>query len=63
MFNGDELAGLVPTLFANDLVAAQAAMLKDPAKLHADVAKLNKSLFISESVTLTEARAILKKPR
>ena len=63
MFDGDEAAGLVPTLFAVNTEAAEDAINKDPQKAHWDTAKINKIFFIAESVNLREAMTLLKKPR
>ena len=40
MFDGDEAAGLVPTLFAVNTEAAEDAINKDPQKAHWDTAKI-----------------------
>ena len=63
MFDGDEAAGLVPTLFAVNPEAAEDAIKRDPHKAHWDTAKINKIFFIPENVNLMEATALLKKPR
>ena len=63
LFNGEDAAGLVPTLFAVNPEAAEAAIKLDANKAHWDLAKLNKIFFTAESVDLQEAMALLKKPR
>ena len=55
--------GPVPTLFASDEAAALNGVNSDLGKAHWDVNKLSKVFFISESVYLKEALALLKKPR
>ena len=42
LFEGDVLAGLVPTLFADDPNAAERAITTDAAKAHWDINKINK---------------------
>ena len=63
MFDGEDAAGLVPTLFAVNTEAAEEAIKNDAHKAHWDMAKINKIFFIAESVDLREATALLKKPR
>ena len=53
----------MPVLFATDEAAALDSITSDPAKAHWDVNKLNKVFFISESINLKEALALIKKPR
>ena len=62
LFDGEIAGGAVPTLFASD-EAALDSISSDPAKAHWDVNKLNKVFFITESITLKEALALIKKPR
>ena len=50
LFEGDVMAGLIPTLFADDPAAAEQAMLSDVSKLHWDIG-------------LKDATSLLKKPR
>jgi len=63
LFDSDIIAGVVPTLFAENPEAAIEAMKNNPGKAHNDVAKINKVFFIPEEVNIEEANAILKKPR
>jgi len=63
LFDGDLLAGLVPTLFSKDVEASLAAIQGDPLKAHWDLNKISKTLFMPESVSIQEAVNIIKKPR
>ena len=63
LFDGEIAGGPVPTLFASDEAAALNGVNSDLGKAHWDVNKLSKVFFISESVYLKEALALLKKPR
>ena len=60
LFNGEVAGGVVPVLFATDEAAALDSITSDLAKAHWDV---NKVFFISESINLKEALALIKKPR
>ena len=63
LFDGEQLAGPVPSLYSEDPDAAQAAIKGEPLKAHWDLNKIAKSFFMVESVTTTEALAVIKKPR
>ena len=63
LFEGDVLAGLVPTLFADDPNAAEPAITSDAAKAHWDINKINKVFMVLENISLKEAVSLLKKPR
>ena len=63
LFDGEVAGGVVPVLFATDEAAALDSISSDLAKAHWDVNKLNKVFFISESINLKEALALIKKPR
>ncbi len=63
MWNSDDIAGLVPTLFADNIEAATEALANHPGKAHSDVNKINKAILIPEELDLIEALAFLKKPR
>lgn len=63
LFDGEVAGGVVPVLFATDEAAALDSITSDLAKAHWDVNKLNKVFFISESINLKEALALIKKPR
>jgi hypothetical protein len=63
LFDGDEQAGPVPTLFAEDMEAALEGLNRNVARAHADIQKLSRVFFMPEVVDLEEALAIVKKPR
>jgi len=63
MFDGDEAAGLIPTLFAEDIEAARTAINSDVIKEHYDVNKLNRVLIMPEHLLMREALQLLKKNR
>ena len=63
LFDGEVAGGVVPVLFVTDEAAALDSITSDLAKAHWDVNKLNKVFFISESINLKEALALIKKPR
>ena len=63
LFEGDVLAGLVPTLFADDPDAAERAITSDTAKAHWDINKINKVFMVPENIGLKDAVSLLKKPR
>ena len=63
LFEGDVLAGLVPTLFADDPDAAERAITSDAAKAHWDINKINKVFMVPENIGLKDAVSLLKKPR
>ena len=63
LFEGDVLAGLVPTLFADDPNSAERAITSDAAKAHRDINKINKVFMVPENIGLKDAVSLLKKPR
>jgi hypothetical protein len=63
MWDGDILAGPVPTLFAEDADLSSEALAGDPAKAHGDLAKLYRAFFMPEHLQLTNAVKLLRKPR
>ena len=63
LFDGNQLAGPVPSLYSHDPDAALAGILSDPLKSHWDLQKISKSFFMAETVTVAEAVTMLKKPR
>jgi len=62
MWDGDELAGPVPTLFSEVERAVEFA-LASPGRLHADMAKFARLFGVVEHVEPDETARILKKPR
>ncbi len=63
LFDKELAAGLVPTLFAEDPDSAVAMLNKDLVKGHADIMKINRIFFVAEQLILSDALALLKKPR
>jgi hypothetical protein len=63
MWDGNILAGPVPTLFAEDADLSSEALAGDPAKAHGDLAKLYRAFFMPEHLQLTDAVELLRKPR
>jgi hypothetical protein len=63
MWDGDVLAGPVPTLFAEDVEASREAFLDNMAKAHNDLGKLYRAFFMPEHILVDEAADLLRKPR
>jgi hypothetical protein len=62
-WDGSELSGMMPTLFADNPAAAEVAFHSDPGNGRRDVDRLNRSLFQAEVVDGEEAIQICRKPR
>ena len=63
MFEGDQVAGPIMTLFAEDVEATTAAITANPAKAYADYQRIVRAFFMPETVDSSDAEAIVKKPR
>jgi len=63
LFEGEKMAGPVPSLFAEDPEATKEAISNNPSKAYTDCQKLMRSFFMPENVELLETAALLKKPR
>jgi hypothetical protein len=63
LFDGDEQAGPIPTLFAENMEEAMEGLMGNVMRAHADIQKLSRVFFMPEVVDLEEAIAIVKKPR
>ena len=63
LFDGELLAGPVPTLFSENVEASNTSVLADPLKLHWDMMKICKCFIMYESMSVVEAQAYIKKPR
>ena len=63
IFDGDEAAGPVPSLFCDDPDAAKEAIAASVAKAHHDVQKISRVFFAGETVRLQDCQALLKKAR
>ena len=63
MWDGDVLAGPVPTVFAEVEEEAAANMEKNIARTHTDLSRVGRLLGVVEHVEMDKALALLKKPR
>jgi hypothetical protein len=63
MWDGELLAGPVPSLFTSEPEAACTAINEGLVKIHADISKLLKVFFIPEHLYLDEALLLLKDSR
>ena len=63
MLDTDVIGGPVPSLFAADISAARAAISANSARAHADMSKLARCFFMPETVSVSEATSLVKKPR
>jgi len=63
MWDGEILAGPVPTFYAENAAEARAAFMADQIKGHADILKMERIFFMPEVIGLEEALALVKKPR
>ncbi len=63
MWDGDEIAGPVPTLFTEDVESATAAITKDVARAHQDLSRISRVFFVPEHVNMAKAALLVKKPR
>ena len=63
LFDGDIMAGPVPTLFGADPDAFLTSIMAEPRKAHWDLMKICRLLFMPEILALEDAMAFIKKPR
>ena len=63
LFDGDIMAGPIPTLFSDDCAASLSAIIADPLKGHWDLMKIARCFLATEALTLQEALAFVKKPK
>jgi len=63
LFDGDVMAGPVPTLFSEDIEGSLAGLKNDPFKGHWDLMRMARLMFMPEVVNYTEAKGVVKKPR
>jgi hypothetical protein len=63
LFNGDDAAGPVPTLFSEEPEAAVGALNDNPHRAHADLQRLARLFFQPELISLEDAGPLIKKPR
>ena len=59
----DLLDGVMPVLFADDVKAAEAAISEAPLTAKRDLERLAKMYFVPETLDLTQAEAVVRKPR
>jgi hypothetical protein len=62
MWDGDEIAGPVPTLYTEDVENATAAIMKDVARAHLDLSRISRVFFIPEHVDMAKAALLVKNP-
>ena len=63
MFEGEHVAGPVPTLFGEDPDTSKLAISANPGKAFTDTQRMMRCFFMPEVVSLEEAKAVVKKPR
>ena len=63
MFEGENTAGPVPTVFSEDPEATRAALEANVVRAHTDLQRMAKCFFMPELLKMEEALAVLKKPR
>ena len=63
MWDGDFIAGPVPTFFAETPEGALNALRSDLAKAHYDMNRFHRIFVCPEHVDLKEAMELVKKPR
>ena len=63
LFDGDMMAGPVPTLFSEDMDGALEGLKGDPYKGHWDLMRMARLLFMPEVVGYADAKGVVKKPR
>ena len=59
----DLMDRVMPVLFADDVRAAEAAILEAPLTAKRDLERLAKVYFVPETLDLNQAEAIVRKPR
>ena len=63
MFEGEHVAGPVPTLFGEDPDTSKLAISANLGKAFTDTQRMMRCFFMPEVVSLEEAKAVVKKPR
>ena len=63
MFEGDSVAGPIPTLFGEDITASKAAISANSERAFSDYQRLVRAFFMPETLQLEEAPGFVKKPR
>ncbi len=59
----DLLDGVMPVLFADDVKAAESAIAEAPLTAKRDLERLAMMYFVPETLDLTQAEAVVRKPR
>jgi len=62
-FDGELLAGPIPTLFSEDVATSTTNIMANPLKAHWDLSKIAKCFVMPENITMQEALAYIKKPK
>jgi hypothetical protein len=63
LFNGDNIAGPVPMLFANNVDEASSALSSNPEKAFMDLQRIFCKFYIPENIPASAAMAKLANPR
>ena len=63
LYEGEATAGLIPTYFSEDPVAAKEAIATNIPRSHKDYQRLTKAFFMPETIGQAEALQIVRKPR
>ena len=63
MFEGDQVAGPVPTLFAEEPESSMTAIKANPAKAFTDLQRMVRCFMMPETISEEEADSFVKKPR
>ena len=63
MFEGDSVAGPIPTLFGEDIIASKSAISANPERAFSDFQRLVRAFFMPETLQPEEAPNFVKKPR
>jgi hypothetical protein len=63
LFEGENTAGPVPTMFADDIESSRSAIEANSRRGHQDLQRMMRMFLMPENILLEEAQAITKKPR
>ena len=63
MFEGDSVAGPIPTLFGEDINASKSAISANSERAFSDFQRLVRAFFMPETLQPEEAPNFVKKPR
>jgi len=62
-FDGELLAGPIPTLFSEDAATSATNIMANPLKAHWDLSTIAKCFVMPENLIMQEAIAYIKKPK